>query len=99
MFRHLRLLSLPCLVLFLCVGNVLAQEAEETPEETARHAWMEGYEAMTQADRAAKDNSPLAALQGYEAALKVFKQVQRDYPKWNSALINYRIGYCQKKIE
>ena len=33
---------------------VLAQEAEETPEETARHAWMEGYEAMTQADRAAK---------------------------------------------
>ena len=66
--------------------------------DPARRAWMNGYDAMTQAEKAQENHAELAALHGYEKALDIFVKVQKQYPKWNTSLITYRIEYCQKKI-
>ena len=66
------------------------------PADPARHAWMKGYEAMTQAEQEEKDHADLAALRHYEQALEIFVKVNHDYPEWNVSILKYRIDYCQK---
>ena len=63
--------------------------------DPARRAWMNGYDAMTQAEKAQENHADLAALHGYEKALDIFVKVQKQYPNWNTSLITYRIEYCQ----
>ena len=83
------------LVLILLFGAFTLRAAGNDP---ARRLWMNGYEAMTKADKSLTENADLAALHGYEKALQVFQDVQNKYPGWNVSLITYRIEYCRRKI-
>ena len=86
-------------ILFLLMCVILAGLPLYAGEvDPARSAWMNGYDAMTQAEKAQENHADLAALHGYEKALEVFIKVQKQYPTWNTSLISYRIEYCQKKI-
>lgn len=91
MTRHHHILFLLAAFAWLALAAVEA--------DPARRAWMNGYEAMTQADKALESQADLAALHAYEKALSVFQDVQSKFPGWNVSLINYRIEYCQKKIK
>lgn len=64
----------------------------------ARAEWMGGFAKLEAADQAFKANAP-AALGMYKEALDVFESVRQKYPQWNPSLLNYRINYCQQKIE
>ena len=64
----------------------------------ARAEWMGGFAKLEAADQAFKANAP-AALGMYKEALDVFESVRQKYPQWNPSLLNYRINYCQQRIE
>ncbi len=79
--------------LLLCLGMpCLAVE-----EDSARTEWMGGFVKMEEADKNLSTNA-VVALDLYKGALSVFESVRRKHPNWNPALLNYRINYCQQKI-
>ena len=87
------------LILFLLTVTIWLRAADNDKTAlNARSEWMGGFAKLEAADQASKANAP-AALGMYKEALEVFESVRRKYPQWNPSLLNYRINYCQQKIE
>lgn len=84
---------------FLLIAVIAFGVSLSAAEDPARRLWMSGYEMLNQAEQERENDSPLAALHSYEKALEVFRQVEHTYPKWNTALIEYRINYCNEQID
>ncbi|MBR0457761.1 MAG: hypothetical protein IJJ26_00855 [Victivallales bacterium] len=77
---------------------LMLQAAPPKQTNTARAEWMGGFVKMEAADKAAADNA-VAALDLYKEALDIFLEVRRKYPQWNPSLLNYRVNYCQERIQ
>ena len=84
-------LTLAALLLCLCLPCLAVEE------DSARTEWMGGFVKMEEADKNLSTNA-VVALDLYKGALSVFESVRRKHPNWNPALLNYRINYCQQKI-
>ncbi len=82
--------------MLLCVVVQAAPPKQTT--NSARAEWMGGFVKMEAADKAATDNV-VAALDLYKEALDIFLEVRRKYPQWNPSLLNYRVNYCQERIQ
>ena len=80
---------------FLVATTLVAQ----VKVDHARSEWMQGYVKLENADKALAEDNHLAAVQLYREALLVFETVRRKYPQWNPSLLNFRVKYCQDKID
>lgn len=82
----------------LCLGYSAVMRAQTSANGDARAEWMRGYVKMESADKSYDEGNSIAALQAYREARNEFEQVRRRYPKWNQALIGFRINYCANRI-
>jgi len=60
---------------------------------------MAGYVKLEEAARAEKEKNYSLALDLYRKARDAFAQVRSRYPDWNPALLDYRINYCDARIQ
>lgn len=88
--------SMRWLAMLALFATMTLHAVDHTKE--ARAEWMGGFVKMEAADKSAPDNA-VAALDLYKQSLAVFEEVRRKYPQWNPTLLNYRINYCQQKIQ
>lgn len=69
------------------------------PSDKARERWMKAYLNLEQAEQAEKDGQYNEALKKYRASLEEFKIIRKNWPRWNTSLLTYRINYCRKRIK
>lgn len=93
MFNHRQA---PLLLIALFAATLLLGQAKV---DHARSEWMQGYVKLENADKALAENNHMAAAQLYKEALLVFETVRRKYPQWNPSLLNFRVKYCQDKVD
>ena len=67
--------------------------------EQARQEWMTGYLKLEHANKAVEEERTASALQLFEEALAVFQQVRDSAPDWQPQLVNYRIAFCEERIQ
>ena len=60
---------------------------------------MAGFVKLEQAGEAEKAQDPSLALDLYRAALEAFVTVRAEFPRWNPSLLDYRVNYCNQRIE
>ncbi len=75
--------------------------AQYTTEEgnAARSLWLKGFEIYERGESAEKTENKKTAATLYQDALTYFQKVKTQYPKWNSALVEYRLKVCERKIQ
>ena len=93
MFNHRQA---PLLLIALFAATLLLGQAKV---DHARSEWMQGYVKLENANKALAENNHMAAAQLYKEALLVFETVRRKYPQWNPSLLNFRVKYCQDKVD
>jgi hypothetical protein len=64
----------------------------------ARAVWLKGFGLFEQGEESARKAESAQALARFKQALTLFEQVKNRHPRWNSALIEYRISLCRKRI-
>ncbi|MCK5801422.1 MAG: tetratricopeptide repeat protein [Lentisphaeria bacterium] len=92
--RHNRLLQVLMALVLISWSCAL-----RAGEQRAREEWMSGYVRLEAADKAEESGNNASALDLYQQALTVFRNVRRGYPSWNTSLLSYRITFCEKSIE
>lgn len=78
--------------------NCMAQYTTEEGNE-ARTLWLKGFDIFDKAESIEKRNDKKAALGFYQESMVYFQKVKAQYPKWNSALVEYRLKICERKIQ
>ncbi len=75
--------------------------AQYTTDEgnEARTLWLKGFDIFDKAESTEKRNDKKAALALYQESMGYFHKVKGQYPKWNSALVEYRLKICERKIQ
>jgi len=68
-------------------------QAQVPPEQ------VEAYVLVIKAEQAEKDGDVKTAQELYTSALKTYRQVGRENPKWRPDLVQYRIAHCLNQIE
>lgn len=96
--RSFRTAAAAVLVAFF-TGIAAAVAAGNTLEDQARQEWMAGYLKFEEAGKAEKNNNQVLALQMYREAVAVFVRVQAKYPKWNQSLLDFRIKFCNARVQ
>ncbi|MFA6293287.1 MAG: hypothetical protein WC637_15990, partial [Victivallales bacterium] len=88
------------LLIFLSLFS-LAGMAQYTTDEgnDARTLWLKGFDIFDKAESTEKKNDKKAALSLYQESMNYFQKVKGQYPKWNSALVEYRLKICERKIQ
>ncbi len=94
--RHVGLLVL-CSVLLTGWGATARGQGDDERRE-ARAVWLKGFEFFEQAEESVRRENHAQGLAQFRQALSLFEQVKGRYPRWNSALIEYRISLCRKRI-
>lgn len=78
--------------------NCLAQYTTDEGNE-ARTLWLKGFDIFDKAEATEKKSDRKAALGFYQESMTYFQKVKAQYPKWNSALVEYRLKICERKIQ
>jgi len=60
---------------------------------------MTGYVKLEEAGKAEEAGNPALALELFRDARKVFLSVNRKHPRWNPALLRYRVSFCEERIK
>lgn len=94
--RRVGLLVL-CSVLLAGWGASVRGQGDDERRE-ARAVWLKGFEFFEQAEESVRREHHAQGLAQFRQALTLFEQVKGRYPRWNSALIEYRISLCRKRI-
>ena len=76
----------------------MAQYSTDEGNE-ARTLWLKGFDIFDQAESTEKKNDKRGALAFYQESMTYFQKVKGQYPKWNSALVEYRLKICERKIQ
>jgi Flp pilus assembly protein TadD len=76
----------------------MAQYSTEEGNE-ARTLWLKGFDIFDKAESTEKKNDKKAALASYQESMTYFQKVKAQYPKWNTALVEYRMKICERKIQ
>ncbi len=78
--------------------NGIAQYTTDEGNE-ARTLWLKGFDIFDKAESTEKKNDKRNALTLYQESMTYFQKVKGQYPKWNSALVEYRLKICERKIQ
>lgn len=84
------------LIVTLLTGVLPVVQAAGTPQ--AREEWMAGFVKLEEGGKAEDAGRTAAAVEFYQGALAIFREVQRKYPAWNPSLLTYRITFCEERI-
>ena len=93
-FYYLRMPLLTLITIFISL--TYAEDVDIS--KAARLQWHKGYQKMETAEQFRKEQNWTKSLEYYLEAKRIFSEVRRKYPFWNSTLLDYRMGYCQKQI-
>ena len=85
------------LIIFLFAFVSFAEPVSSHSE--AREQWSAGYEFMQSALLARDQGDGDQALALLRKAQGAFDEVQTRHPKWNEAMIEYRLRFCAEQIE
>ena len=77
--------------------NGMAQYTTDEGNE-ARTLWLKGFDIFDKAETTEKRNDKRGAFPLYQEAMTYFQKVKAQYPKWNTALVEYRLKICERKI-
>ncbi len=95
-----KFLSFLLFALFLSAFSINAAEITEAEADTAiRQLWLDGFLKMSRAAQLADQGKPFPAMQGYNDAMKLFEDVHRRFPKWNTVMVTYHISSCRLRIQ
>ena len=91
----------PFLLFILLSFFSFAGMAQYTADEgnEARTLWLKGFDIFDKAESTEKKNDKKTALASYQESMTYFQKVKAQYPKWNSALVEYRLKICERKIK
>jgi len=72
--------------------------AQYTTEDgnAARALWLKGFEIYERGESAEKTDNKKIAITLFQDSLSYFEKVRNQYPKWNSALVEYRLKICER---
>ncbi len=97
---HCKFLSFLIFALFLSAFSLGAAEITEAEADAAiRQLWLDGFLKMSRAAQLAEQGKPFPAMQGYNDAMKLFEDVHRRFPKWNTVMVTYHISSCRLRIQ
>ncbi|MCX6986519.1 MAG: hypothetical protein NT118_17495 [Lentisphaerae bacterium] len=85
------------LLSFFSFTGMAQYTADEGNE--ARTLWLKGFDIFDKAESTEKKNDKKTALASYQESMTYFQKVKAQYPKWNSALVEYRLKICERKIK
>lgn len=87
-----------CMFYMLIALPLNAQISSEAKKD-ARKIWLQGFEYYERGEKSRKNGQIREAMTLFKESLSHFETIKTKYPKWNTALINYRIKICQGKVE
>ena len=93
---------LPFLLFALFLNAFSLDAAEITAAEAdaaVRQLWLDGFLKMSRAAQLADQGKPFPAMQGYNDAMKMFEDVHRRFPNWNTVMVTYHISSCRLRIQ
>jgi DNA repair exonuclease SbcCD ATPase subunit len=83
----------------VCLASPLFQaQAQGKDDSKAREAWVLGYMKLQSATEAEEKNNLIEALNLYREARDIFQGVKQNHPDWQSDLVNFRLKFCDTKI-
>lgn len=86
--------------IFLTTCTLGAAEITATEADAAiRQLWLDGFLKMSRAAQLADQGKPFPAMQGYNDAMKLFEDVHKRFPKWNTVMVTYHISSCRLRIQ
>ena len=100
--KIMRCKFLPFLLFALFLNAFSLDAAEITAAEAdaaIRQLWLDGFLKMSRAAQLADQGKPFPAMQGYNDAMKMFEDVHRRFPNWNTVMVTYHISSCRLRIQ
>ncbi len=83
----------------VCLASPLFQaQAQGKDDSKAREAWVLGYMKLQSATEAEEKNNLIEALNLYREARDIFQGVKQNHPDWQSDLVNFRLKFCDTRI-
>ncbi|HCE42160.1 MAG TPA: hypothetical protein DET40_01260 [Lentisphaeria bacterium] len=87
------------LVILSCSTSPLHAQYSTEQGNDARNIWLKGFEIYEQAESAKKSGDNKSSISLYQESLSFFQKVKKQYPRWNSALVDHRIKACNIEIQ
>ena len=75
--------------------GLLPARAAEGPDDR----FVNAYSLIQQAETLLQNGQQTTAMERFQAAETVLKEIQRNYPSWNEKVINFRLRYVKEKME
>ncbi|MFZ2657857.1 MAG: hypothetical protein WAX69_23185 [Victivallales bacterium] len=85
------------IILSISTSPLYAQYSTEQGN-AARNIWLKGFEVFENAETAKKNGDNKSSVSLYQESLTYFQKVKKQFPQWNSALVEYRIRICSSEI-
>ncbi len=79
----------------LGAAEITAAEADAA----VRQLWLDGFLKMSRAAQLADQGKHFPAMQGYNDAMKLFEDVHKRFPEWNTVMVTYHISSCRLHIQ
>ena len=93
----MRKIFLPYLtVILLLFGGVTSTSGAEA---SPWNSWRKGYECYDRAGAFRNDNQLEQALELYQQSCDHFSAIRKNFPDWNSSVVEGRIKLCRNEIE
>ncbi len=86
-------------MLLVLISTLTTSGYSDDKRTEARRIWLKGFEIYEKAELNEKLGKYDVALKNYEDAIAFFRNVQTNYPDWNTFLIDYRIKKCIQQID
>ena len=85
---------------FFAIYSLGAAEITTAEADAAvRQLWLDGFLKMSRAAQLADQGKPFPAMQGYNDAMKLFEDVHKRFPEWNTVMVTYHISSCRLRIQ
>jgi Flp pilus assembly protein TadD len=89
-------IAITALFTFLAVSHLGSQT---NPSASPQDTYLQIYLTIQEADRMESGGQKASARGKYQQSLDDLKALQQSNPDWEKTIVNYRIKYCQEKID
>lgn len=86
-------------IFYMLLAVQLPAQISDEAKKDARKIWLQGFEYYERGEKSHKNGQMREAMTLFKESLSHFETIKAKYPKWNAALINYRIKICKGKVE
>ena len=86
------------IIIFLLVVCIFVNKVSAVENEHAVDEWLVAYELYENAEKKYGENNYTSSLAYYRRAYEMLKEIAKESPDWNKALVQYRIIHCDKQI-